>query len=48
MRLGPSDLRKESEDFYVGHTLDRALNALHEEVLLELRYMARLNGAQRR
>ncbi|MDF3919692.1 serine acetyltransferase [Salinicola salarius] len=44
MRLGPSDLRKESEDFYVGHTLDRALNALHEEVLLELRYMARLNG----
>ncbi|WP_353979362.1 serine O-acetyltransferase EpsC [Salinicola endophyticus] len=44
MRLGPSDLRKESEDFYVGHTLDRALNALHEEVLLELRYMARLDG----
>lgn len=44
MRLGPSDLRKESEDFYVGHTLDRALNALHEEVLLELRYMARLGG----
>ncbi|WP_110650838.1 serine O-acetyltransferase EpsC [Salinicola peritrichatus] len=44
MRLGPSDLRKESEDFYVGHTLDRALNALHEEILLELRYMARLGG----
>ncbi|WFF42355.1 serine acetyltransferase [Salinicola endophyticus] len=44
MRLGPSDLRKESEDFYVGHTLDRALNALQEEVLLELRYMARLDG----
>ncbi|OLO04449.1 MULTISPECIES: serine O-acetyltransferase EpsC [Salinicola] len=45
MRLGPSDLRKESEDFYVGHTLDRALNALHEEVLLELRYMSRLDGS---
>ncbi|WP_110666272.1 serine O-acetyltransferase EpsC [Salinicola halophilus] len=44
MRLGPSDLRKESEDFYVGHILDRALNALQEEVVLELRYMARLDG----
>ncbi|WP_249872966.1 hypothetical protein, partial [Oceanobacillus saliphilus] len=28
MRLGPTDLREESEDFYVGHTLDTALNAL--------------------
>ena len=28
MRLGPVDLREESEDFYVGHTLDVALNAL--------------------
>jgi hypothetical protein len=27
MRLGPVDLREESEDFYVGHTLDVALNA---------------------
>ena len=28
MRLGPPDLRHESEDFYVGHTLDTALQAL--------------------
>ena len=28
MRLGPVDLREESEDFYVGHTLDTALNLL--------------------
>jgi ribosome-binding protein aMBF1 (putative translation factor) len=28
MRLGPLDLRQESEDFYVGHTLDAALQAL--------------------
>ena len=26
MRLGPTDLRQESEDFYVGHTLDAALH----------------------
>lgn len=38
MRLGPSDLRQAGEDFYVGHTLDRALRALREQVLLELRY----------
>ena len=28
MRLGPPDLRQESEDFYVGHTLDSVLGAL--------------------
>ena len=28
MRLGPNELREESEDFYVGHTLDTALNSL--------------------
>ena len=32
MRLGPADLRAESEDYYVGHTLDRVLNALAEQV----------------
>lgn len=42
MRLGPPDLREESEDFYVGHTLDTALNALLQQVRLELRYAARL------
>jgi serine O-acetyltransferase len=43
MRLGPVDLREESEDFYVGHTLDAALNALLIQARLELRYAAR-NG----
>lgn len=46
MRLGPSDLRQESEDFYVGHNLDRALNVLLCQVRLELRYSARQNGSQ--
>lgn len=41
MRLGPVDLREESEDFYVGHTLDVALNALLAQTRLELRYVAR-------
>lgn len=41
MRLGPADLRQQSEDFYVGHTLDMALNALLAQVRLELRYAAR-------
>ncbi|WP_394788648.1 serine O-acetyltransferase EpsC [Rhodoferax sp.] len=37
MRLGPVDLRQESEDFYVGYTLDAALHALLAQVRLELR-----------
>ena len=41
MRLGPPDLRQESEDFYVGHTLDTALAALLAQVRLELQYQAR-------
>ena len=41
MRLGPPDLRQESEDFYVGHTLDTALAALLAQVRLELHYQAR-------
>jgi serine O-acetyltransferase len=45
MRLGPPDLRQESEDFYVAHTLDSALHALHQQVLLELHYAARLSGS---
>ena len=36
MRLGPPDLRHESEDFYVGHTLDAALQALLQQARLEL------------
>ena len=45
MRLGPQNLRQESEDFYVGHTLDTALNALLGQVRLELRYAARQDPA---
>jgi serine O-acetyltransferase len=41
MRLGPTDLRQESEDYYVGHTLDSVLHALLTQVRLELRYKAR-------
>ena len=45
MRLGPVDLREESEDFYVGHTLDAALTALLAQARLELRYAARQSNA---
>ncbi|HOE40351.1 MAG TPA: serine acetyltransferase [Rhodoferax sp.] len=41
MRLGPVDLRQESEDFYVGHTLDSVLHALLVQVRLELQYAVR-------
>jgi serine O-acetyltransferase len=41
MRLGPPELRHESEDFYVGHTLNTALHALLVQARLELNYNAR-------
>jgi serine O-acetyltransferase len=41
MRLGPPDLRQESENFYVGHALDAALHALLAQARLELHYKAR-------
>lgn len=41
MRLGPQELREETEDYYVGHTLDAALNELLRQVQLELIYFAR-------
>ncbi|WP_399682237.1 serine O-acetyltransferase EpsC [Xenophilus sp.] len=41
MRLGPSDLRQESEDFYVAHTLDTVLHQLHTQAVLELRHERR-------
>ena len=41
MRLGPPELRQESEDFYVGHTLDAALNALLQQICLELGHATR-------
>lgn len=45
MRLGPPDLRQESEDFYIAHTLDRTLNALLEQVKLTLLYEARYRAS---
>jgi serine O-acetyltransferase len=42
MRLGPPDLRQESEDFHVAHSLDSALHALLRQVQIELRYSAAL------
>ncbi|GKT26658.1 serine O-acetyltransferase EpsC [Acidovorax sp. SUPP3334] len=44
MRLGPHDLRQESEDWYVGHTLDLALHTLLGQARLEMRYGARQHG----
>jgi serine O-acetyltransferase len=44
MRLGPADLRQQSEDFYVGHTLDAALSSLLHQLRLELGYARRQNG----
>ena len=41
MRLGPPGLRQESEDFYVGHTLDSVLGALLAQVRLELCHVSR-------
>ena len=43
MRLGPANLRKANEDFYVGHTLDSSLNALLQQAILELRHSHRKN-----
>src|SRR6478735_7246858 len=43
MRLGPEDLQQESEDFYVGHTLDIALRILREQILLELQFIHNKN-----
>ncbi|KQY17006.1 serine acetyltransferase [Massilia sp. Root133] len=42
LRLGPPDLRQESEDFHVAHALDTALHALLRQVRIELRYSAAL------
>lgn len=41
MRLGPPELRRESEDFYVGYTLDAALQSLWTQARLELLYTSR-------
>jgi serine O-acetyltransferase len=41
MRLGPIDLREALEDYYVGHTIGAALDALLHQVGLELAYLGR-------
>lgn len=43
-RLGQAILREENEDFFVGHRLDVALNALQRQVQLELTYAACREG----
>jgi serine O-acetyltransferase len=42
LRLGPPDLRPDSEDFHVAHALDSALHALLRQVQIELGYSAAL------
>jgi serine O-acetyltransferase len=44
MRLGPPDLRQDSEDFHVAHSLDGALHALLKQVVRERKYSAALSG----
>jgi len=41
MRLGPPDLQYGTEDFYVGYTLDAALQGLLAQAKLEIAYAAR-------
>jgi len=44
MRLGPADLREETEDAYVQLTLARALESLRRQIRLELAFVARSQG----
>ncbi|WP_426102315.1 serine O-acetyltransferase EpsC [Massilia sp. TSP1-1-2] len=46
MRLGPTELRQESEDFHVAHALDGALHGLLRQVRRELNYNTALTGAE--
>ena len=48
MRLGPPDLRQESENFHVAHALDAALHALLKQVHLELKYNASISDTGER
>ncbi|MDA8521162.1 serine O-acetyltransferase EpsC [Acidovorax sp. NCPPB 4044] len=45
LRLGPHDLRPESEDLFVAHQLDAALQTLHGQIALELGHGTRHAGA---
>lgn len=42
LRLGPPDLRPESEDYHVAHVLDAALHALLRQAQIEIGYSAAL------
>ncbi len=44
MRLGPLDLRQESEDVHVAHALDAALHGLLKQVRRERTYSATVRG----
>lgn len=46
MRLGPADLRQETEDYYISYTLDRVLNALYGQVKLALDYELKSKSRQ--
>ncbi|MDR0702651.1 MAG: serine O-acetyltransferase [Azoarcus sp.] len=46
-RLGAPDLTDDGLDYFVGHTLDRALRALYGEVRRELRFAANLTPETR-
>lgn len=46
MRLGPVDLRHDNEDYYVGYTLNSALQSLVRQATLELSFNARLQESE--
>ncbi|RKP49625.1 serine O-acetyltransferase EpsC [Pararobbsia silviterrae] len=46
MRLGPPDLRQESENLYIAHSLDSAMHALLAQAELELNYKRRRDDAR--
>ncbi|MBD0241279.1 serine acetyltransferase [Acinetobacter baumannii] len=47
MRLGPADLRQETEDSYIAYTLNRVLTALHAQVQLALNFANTLPSIRR-
>lgn len=46
MRLGPVELRHDNEDYYVGYTLNSAVQKLVQQARLELGFNARLNALE--
>lgn len=43
MRLGPSELRQQTENYYIAYTLDRVLNELFIQTRMALNYEAKLH-----